>query len=92
MIIYELSARYDSRASFYGKARIKETPAYYILISYDTEILKLNRKTGAICFICHDPQAFTQTTNRHINEFFLQYTTETKKTKKELLKMAGIKK
>ena len=88
-MIYELSARYDSRASFYGKAKIKETPKYYTLISYDTEILKLDKTTGEIAFLCKSEWAFSQTTNRHINEFFKQYTNEKPKSKKELLAMAG---
>ena len=88
MMYYELFPRYDSRASFYGKAHIKETAKSYILISYDTEILKLDKSTGKIKFICSDEWAFSQTTNRHINEFLKQYTNETPKSKKELLQMA----
>lgn len=89
MMIYELTARYDARASFYGKAHIKETPKYYTLISYDTEILKLDKTTNKIIFLCRDAWAFSQTTNRHINEFFRQYTNAEPKSKKELLAMAG---
>lgn len=89
MMIYELSARYDSHASFYGKARIKETPKYYTLISYDTEILKLDKTTNKITFLCRDAWAFSQTTNRHINEFLKQFTNERPKTKKEILQIAG---
>lgn len=88
MMIYELSARYDSRASFYGKAHIKESPKYYTLISYDTEILRQEKSTGAIKFLCCDERAFSQTTCRHINEFFKQFTNERSKTKKQLLQMA----
>lgn len=88
MLYYELTARFDHRKSFYGKARIKETPKYYTLISYDTEILKLDKTSGEITFICRSEWAFTQTTNRHINEFFRQYTNETPKSKRELLTMA----
>lgn len=79
---YELTARYDVRASFYGKAHIKETSTYYILISYETEILKLNKRTGELKFLCRDIWAFSQTTNRHINEFLKQFTNERAKTKK----------
>ena len=89
MNIYDLTPRYDSRASFYGKAHIKETPAALVLISYDTEILKLDKKTSAIKFLCHSAWAYTQTTNRHINEFIKQFTNEAPKTKRELLKLAG---
>ena len=86
--IYELLARYDSRASFYGKAHIKETSKYYILISYDTEILRQDKTSGTIQFLCRGEWAFSQTTCRHINEFLKQYTNEKSKTKKQLLKMA----
>ncbi len=44
--IYELTARFDTRASFYGKARIKETAKFLTLISCDTEILRKNKITG----------------------------------------------
>lgn len=88
--IYELSARYDARASFYGKAHIKETPKYYTLISYDTEILRTDKSGENIVFLCRDEWAFSATTCRHINEFFKQYTNENAKTKSELLKMARV--
>ena len=91
MNIYELTPRFDSRASFYGKAHIKETPAALVLISYDTEILRLDKKTNALKFLCRDAWAFSQTTNRHINEFLKQFTHETPKSKSELLKLAGVK-
>lgn len=85
---YELTARYDCRQSFYGKAHIKETKTHYFLISYDTEILKLNKNTNKLTFICKDSWAYTQTTNRHINEFLRQFTNEHAKSKSELLKLA----
>ena len=88
MMYYELSPRYDSRASFYGKAHIKETTKSYILVSYDTEILKLDKNTGKIKFLCSNDWAFSRTTIRHINEFLKQYTNENPKSKKELLQMA----
>lgn len=87
-MIFELSARFDPRASFYGKAHVKETPKYYTLISYDTEILKLNKETQKITFLCSSEWAFSQTTCRHINEFLKQFTNEKPKSKKELLKLA----
>lgn len=86
---YELTPRYDSRASFYGKAHIKETPDAVVLISYDTEILKLNKKTSALVFLCSSPDAYSQTTNRHINEFIKQFTNESPKSKREILTLAG---
>lgn len=87
-MLYELSPIYDSRASFYGKAHIEETPKYYYLISYNTKMLKLEKSTNKITFLCDSEWAFTQTTNRHINEFLRQFTNESPKSKKELLQMA----
>ena len=87
---YELSARYDSRASFYGKAHIKETPKYYTLISYDTEILRASKDGATVTFLCRDKWAFSQTTCRHINEFLRQFTNESAKSKRELLQMAMV--
>ena len=91
-MIYELNARYDARASFYGKALIKETNKKIYLLSYNTVILSLDKTTNELKFICHNVWAYTQTTNRHINEFLKQFTNESGKSKKEILKMVGIKK
>ena len=82
---YELMARYDRCKSFYRKAHVVETAEYYILISYSTEILKLNKADGKITFLCHSEWAYSQTTNRHINEFLLQFTNERKLSKREIL-------
>ena len=92
MKIYELSTRYDRRASFYGKAQVIETPLYYTLVSYETEILKIHKHTGELKWLCRSERAFTQPTNRHINEFLKQYADAPWRgySKKEILKMAGI--
>lgn len=89
-MFYELTARYDRRASFYGKAHIKETAKKIYLQSYDTIILSLDKKTKQLKFLCRDAWAYSQTTNRHINEFIKQFTNERAKSKKEILKAAGI--
>lgn len=85
---FELSAIYDSRASFYGKARVRETAKYNTLISYDTEICRASKDGKRVHFLCRDEWAFSATTCRHINEFFKQYTNEKPRSKRELLKMA----
>lgn len=85
-MLYELMARYDNRKSFYGKAHVLETDDHYILISYNTEILQLNKADGKITFLCRSEWAYSQTTNRHINEFLRQFTGETKLSKEEILK------
>ena len=86
---YELYARFDARASFYGKAHIKETATYRTLISYDTEILKQNIVSGEITWICKNKWAYSNTTNRHINEFLRQFTNEKAKSKQEIIKLAN---
>lgn len=91
MKIYNLEAYHDARASFYGKAKIKEVKNDVILISYSTEILRLNTRSGKIHFITRSAADFSATTCRHINEFLKQYTAAARGySKKELLKMAGI--
>ena len=89
MNIYELTARYDARKSFYGKAQIIETSKTIKLKSYDTIILQYSKQTKTIKFLCHDPWAFSQTTNRHINEFIKQFTNEKTLSKAEILKQIG---
>ena len=87
--IYELTARYDRRKSFYGKARIIETPQTITLQSYDTRILQYDKRTKKIKFLCRDAWAYSQTTNRHINEFIKQFTNENALSKNEILKQIG---
>lgn len=88
---YELTPRYERCASYYGKARIEETPTHITLISYKTPMLKLNKETAELTFLCSSEWAYSQTTNRHINEFLRQFTNEKAKSKGEILKMAGIR-
>ena len=87
--IYELFPRYDARKSFYGKAHIIETSKTIKLKSYDTIILQYNKQTKIIKFLCRDLWAFSQTTNRHINEFLKQFTNISPLTKKDIIKMIG---
>ena len=87
--IYELFPRYDARKSFYGKAHIIETSKTIKLKSYNTIILQYSKQTKTIKFLCRDPWAFSQTTNRHINEFLKQFTNVNPLTKKEILKSIG---
>lgn len=73
--MYELSCRYDSRQSFYGKAQVSvntmsnwtETDLY----SYGTLVAKIidtNKNTKYIYY-----GKYSQTTTRHQKEFFRQY-------------------
>ena len=65
---YELSAKFDSRKSFYGKARVVETTREKKLYSYNTPV----------CVIRHgqafraDGQPQSPTTARHMSEFLCQ--------------------
>jgi len=45
MNVYELTNRFDYRKSFYGKAHVKETKSKYILQSYNTEILSVEKNS-----------------------------------------------
>lgn len=65
MKIYELSARYDSRKSFYGKARIIENGGNIILQSYNTEVCGIDENGGFHRYWNGE----SATTMRHINEF-----------------------
>lgn len=70
MQIYELSARYDARKSFYGKAHIIELDNGTIqLQSYDTIVAEIDNN-GMYKKIW---DGNTQTTNRHIKEFKKQF-------------------
>lgn len=70
MKIYELCARYDSRKSFYGKAKV---------IEHDDGIIQLQSYNTIVCEIDNNGNfkmlwdGNTQTTNRHIKEFKHQF-------------------
>ena len=66
--IFELSAIYDSRKSFYGKARVlvDENGVYYLL-SYDTIVAKVENGTY------ESYGNYSQTTTRHQKEFKRQF-------------------
>lgn len=87
--IYYLDARFDRAKSFYNKAQIIETSKTIKLKSYNTIILQYNKQTKTIKFLCREPWAFSQTTNRHINEFIKQFTNEKTLSKKEILQKIG---
>lgn len=77
--VYKLEALYDSAKSFYGKARVVETPGSVSLYSYDTLIAVINgggfnhmlNKGGFLSLT--DAWDASQTTARHLNEFLLQH-------------------
>ncbi len=63
---YELTTRYDSRNSFYGKARVRSEGNELILKSYSTDVAYI--KNGK----AHVNGTYSQTTLRHIKEFLKQ--------------------
>lgn len=64
---YELSPRYDSRASFYGKARVEiDDDGVKRLISYTTHVATIRGKVAVIY------DTYSATTLRHIKEFLKQ--------------------
>lgn len=64
---YDLRTMYDSRASFYGKARVEENNGDLELISYATRVAIIYADGHARVF-----GTYSQTTLRHIKEFLLQ--------------------
>ena len=72
---HELSCRYDSRKSFYGKAKMLEQQMSdwreIDLYSYDTLVAKIVEDKQGIKYICYGK--YSQTTTRHQKEFFRQY-------------------
>lgn len=67
MQTYELSANYDSRASFYGKAKVDEENGNRVLTSYTTKVALITSDGVAKVF-----GTYSQTTLRHIKEFLKQ--------------------
>ena len=89
----ELLCRYDTRQSFYGKAFVETTKTTYELTqdlySYGTLVARyynLNNKKTYYCF-----GKYSQTTTRHIKEFFKQNGL-TDKEIKELFKNGKLEK
>ena len=66
--MYELTPQYDTRKSFYGKARIEETEEYLKLYSYNTLVAMINKNENTAKVF----DSYSQTTLRHIKEFLKQ--------------------
>lgn len=79
---------HDSAKSFYNKATVKEDNKKYILISYQTAILQIDKATKKFKFLTTDKNHLTQTTLRHTKEFIKQFSNDfTPYIKKDFLKM-----
>ena len=62
----KLKPLYDSRASFYGKAKVIDHPNYKELMSYVTYVAAVKGKKAEVYGI------YSRTTLRHIKEFLKQ--------------------
>lgn len=70
MKVYELSAIYDNRKSFYNKARVIDHENGVIeLQSYNTIVARIENGIATLNGIGQ----YSVTTNRHIREFFRQF-------------------
>lgn len=85
MQTYELSTQYDSRKSFYGKARVINNDGDLELISYKTRVAVIYPDNTASVY-----GTYTNTTLRHIKEFLLQNGFKAV-NKKQILNDYGIK-
>lgn len=71
--IRELQSIYDHRQSFYNKAKIiKEKGGIITLLSYNTKVAKV-KDNGEEFSILIKEDDMSQTTGRHIKEFYKQY-------------------
>lgn len=85
--IYELACIYNNQKSFGGKAKIKEEDDSKILVSYNTDIVKVSN--GKIKSLY---DGWTSTTGKHIKEFFKQfYDVEVNKKTFEKIQAGTIK-
>ena len=77
---FDLECRYDSRQSFYGKAKVEETQEiqdnvkYTIieLYSYGTLVARITKNEETCLSTCEYLGQYSQTTTRHQKEFFKQ--------------------
>lgn len=85
--MYELSPRYDSRKSFYGKALVGENSLLgdgLHLKSYDTFVAKVVGDKAVV------NGTYSSTTLRHIKEFLKQNKFKAE-TSKQIMKDYGVK-
>ena len=75
-MLFELTPKFDSRKSFYGKAKIRFDGDRRLLLSYGTPVAFIEPDRLPVMLIGWDS---TQTTLRHVKEFLKQndYTAET---------------
>jgi hypothetical protein len=82
---YELSTQFDSRKSFYGKAKVeRDLDGCETLFSYGTKVAVINKREAYVF------GTYSQTTLRHIKEFLKQHGFEAE-TAKQIMKDYGVK-
>ena len=81
----KLFPRYDSRASFYGKAKVKRVNGKLVLQSYQTDVAEIVKGKPFV------KGTYSQTTLRHIKEFLKQQGFKAE-TSKQIMKDYGRKK
>ena len=87
MKIYELTPTNGKANSFYGKAKVIENETEKILVSYNTEVAKINSDNEfKILIDTEDKKVFSNTTIRHIREFYIQNVENKSLTTKEMKK------
>ena len=77
-----LESKFDSRASFYEKAKVIDYGTKLSLISYNTEVAVYDKKTGELEIKASkysNQGKYSQTTSRHIHEFAVQTGVKLKK-------------
>jgi len=70
---YDLQAKYDSRNSFYGKAKVTDYGHKLVLTSYATDVAVIDSASNdGILDRATVRGTYSQTTLRHIKEFLKQ--------------------
>ena len=82
MKISDLESKFDSRVSFYGKAKVIDFGTKLSLISYNTEVAMYDKEKRELVIKESDfsnQGRYSQTTSRHIREFAVQTGVKLKK-------------
>ena len=81
---YELQAKYDSRKGFYKKAHVEEENGVITLISYSSQVARVRNGMFEINSSISKDLLYSQTTLRHIREFYKQFVSFDIISKKDL--------
>jgi hypothetical protein len=71
---YDLSPKFDTRQSFYGKAVVESGENSETLYSYNTKVAEITKvsEDDVQVVLFNVPKLFSRTTTRHIKEFLKQ--------------------